>query len=165
LPGAAKLESFGPEPPAKPLPRADPNTLPLPSAPNPEAVVLPKPKPETGLSPERPPKPPVVVVDVELGDFAPASEPKPDVDDAAAPPKTLGLDAPIAPNGEVVDEARELKPELANAEADVCGLSLRPLPNVGLGEDARDFCDVSESADVALESRGSAAAICDVSGG
>ena len=79
LSGAAKLESFGPEPTAKPLPSADPNTLPLPSAPNPEVDVLPNPNPEAGLSPDRPPKPLVVIVDVELGDFAPPSAPKPDV--------------------------------------------------------------------------------------
>lgn len=136
-PGAAKLESFGPEPPAKPLPRADPNTLPFPSAPNPDVDVLPNPNPEPGLSPDSPPKPLVMVVVVELGDFVPASAPKPDV--VAPPPKTLGLDAAIEPKGDVLDAARALKPELAKAEADVCGLSLRPLPNVGFGEDAGDF--------------------------
>jgi hypothetical protein len=141
------------------LPRVDPNTLPLPGVPNPDVDVLPNPNPEAGLSPDRPPKPLVVIVDVELADFAPASEPKPDVDEF--PPKTLGLDAPITPNGEVLDAARELKPELAKAEADVCGLSLKPLPNASFGEDTEDFLDVSESADVVLfVSWGSTAAIC-----
>jgi hypothetical protein len=81
LPGAAKLESFGPEPPANPLPSADPNTLPLPSAPNPDVDVLPNPKPDGGLSPERPPKLLVVIVDVGLGDFALVRVLKPDVVD------------------------------------------------------------------------------------
>jgi hypothetical protein len=67
------------------------------------------------------------------------------------PPKTLGFDAPIAPNGEVLDAARELKPELAKAEVDVCDFSLRPLPNIGLGEGADDLLDVSESADVVVD--------------
>jgi hypothetical protein len=81
LPGAAKLESFGPEPPVKPLPSADPKTLPLPSPPKPDGDALPKPNPDAGLSPDRPPKPVSVVVEVELGDFAPASALNPEVID------------------------------------------------------------------------------------
>jgi hypothetical protein len=66
------------------------------------------------------------------------------------PPKTLGFDAPIVPKGEVLDPARELKPELAKAEAEVCGLSSRTLPNVGFGEDADAFLDMSGSVEVVL---------------
>jgi hypothetical protein len=71
------------------------------------------------------------------------------------PPKTLGFDAAMAPNGEVLDAARELKPELAKAEAEVCGFWLRPLPNVGFGDDAGDFLDVSESVFAVEVSEGS----------
>ena len=65
-----------------------------------------------------------MIVDVELGGFAPASAPKPDVVGWVFPPNTLGFDEAIAPKGEVLDPVRVLKPELAKAEADVCGLSL-----------------------------------------
>jgi len=153
--GAAKLESFGPEPPAKPFPRAEPNTLPLPSPPKPDEAEPPKPNPEDGWVPDKPPKPVVVVVDVELEDFVLANPPKPDVEDWVAPPKTLGLDALIVPNGDVVEEAREPNPELAKAEADVWGTSV-----FSFGESSEVFFDGSFSADAVLLSRGSAAAAC-----
>ena len=43
----------------------------------------------------------------------------------------LGLLAPRLPNGDVLVFAKEAKPELANADADVFGFSL---PDVVLGE-------------------------------
>jgi hypothetical protein len=128
--GAAKLESLGPDPPAKPLPRVDPNTLPLFNPPNPEVVApLPNAKPEPGLSPVAPPKLVDGTVEVVVGDFAPPRAPKPDVVVLGFPPNTLGFDAPSVPNGEELVDAKDAKPELAKAEDDVCGLSLSVLPN------------------------------------
>jgi hypothetical protein len=102
LTGAAKLDNFGPDPPAKPLPRAEPNTLPLPSPPNPEVVAPPNPppnpNPEAGLFSDVP-RPVVVIVDVVVDDFAPKA-PNPDV--LTLPLKTLGFDAPMVPNGEAL---------------------------------------------------------------
>lgn len=65
----------------------------------------------------------------------------------------------------MLDAAREPKPELAKAEADVCGFPLRPLPNVGFGKDAGDFLVVSESTDGLVVSAGSLAVISCVCGG
>jgi hypothetical protein len=78
FPGAAKLDNFGPAPPAKPLPSFDPKALPPERPPNPEVVPLPKPKPVAGLSPAKAPNPLPVVVGVVFEDFA-ANAPKPDV--------------------------------------------------------------------------------------
>jgi hypothetical protein len=91
---AAKLDSFGPDPPAKPFPRAEPNTLPLPRASNPE-VAPPKPNPD-GLFSDFP-RPVVVIVEVIVDDF-PLKAPNPDVLTLLL--KTLGFDAPMVPNGE-----------------------------------------------------------------
>ena len=77
FPGAAKDDSFGPAPPANPLPSLDPNTLPLDRPPNPEVVPLPKPKPDAGLSPVKAPNPLAGVVDDKTEGF-PAKAPKPD---------------------------------------------------------------------------------------
>jgi hypothetical protein len=76
-----------------------------------------------------------VVVDVGLEGFAAPNAPKPDVVDCVLPPNMLGLEAPRLPNGDVLAFAKEAKPEVANAEADVCGLSL---PEV-------DLCEVVSS--------------------
>jgi hypothetical protein len=135
FPGAAKLDSFGPAPPANPLPSFDPNTLPLERPPNPEVAPLPNPKPVAGLSPDKAPNPLTVVVEVGLGGFAAANAPKPDVVDCELPPNMLGLDAPRLPNGDVLAFAKDAKPELANADVAVCGLSLTEV----------DLCEVVSS--------------------
>lgn len=76
---------------------------------------------------------------VVVGDLLSFNAPKPD---GFPPPKTLGLEAPTVPNGEELDEAREAKPEVANADVDVCGLLLaRVLPKTGFGEEFRDRFD------------------------
>jgi hypothetical protein len=64
------------------------------------------------------------------------------------------------PNGDVFEAAKELKPELANADDDVCGLSLSPLPNVGLDDNSGDFLDVLESAGVVLVVSEVSCAVC-----
>lgn len=151
FPGAAKLDSFGPEPPANPLPIAEPNALPLPRAPNPE-VDDPDPNAKVApgfISPE--PRTPVVVV-VVLDCFALARPPNPDGAVCPPPPKTLGFEAPIVPNGEVAEADRAPKPEFMKVEED-CGLSLRVLPNTCFAAVDVSF-EVSDSADTFLESDG-----------
>lgn len=71
-----------------------------------------------------------MVVVVALSDLFPEA-PNPEAWDL--PPKTLGFEAPIVPNGDDDEEDKDAKPELANAEADViCVVLLRnALPNVG----------------------------------
>lgn len=130
LVGAAKLDSLGPEPPAKPFPRAVPKTLPEANPPNPEVgAPVPNAKPDAGLFPVAIPKPPVGTVLVVL-DFPAAKAPNPEVVVLELPPKTLGFDAARVPNGEELDPANDAKPEFAKAEEDVCGLSVIALPNV-----------------------------------
>jgi len=126
LPGAAKLESFSPDPPAKPLAKLAPNPLPLLSAPNP-VVGAPKPllKPDAPLSPDVVPSP---VGAAGLLEFAPAKIPNPDVVGVILDPNTLGLEAPMVPNGEVVEPAKAPNPEAANADA--AGFSPSMLPNI-----------------------------------
>ena len=123
FPGAAKLESFGPAPPANPFPSLEPNTLPVASPPKPDVVPEPKPNPVVDLSPEVSPPNPLVAGAVDAGNFAAASAPNPDGAGCAVPLKMLGFVAPRLPNGELEDAARDAKPELANAEAEVFGLS------------------------------------------
>jgi hypothetical protein len=146
LTGAAKLESFGPDPPANPLPKEELNALPLPSPPKPDVVEPPpNPKPNVGLSPI------VVVVVVVVGDLELANPPNPDEMVWALLPNTLGCDAPIAPKGEEAEEARDAKPEFAKAEVDVCALSPNVLPNIGLGGGRGDLFE-----DSAVEATGCA---------
>lgn len=118
---AAKLESLGPDPPANPLLSFEPNTLPVPRPPKPELVLPPNENPLAGLPLKAPNPLGAVDVVVELEEAA-ASAPNPDGAADALPPNTLGVVELILPNG---DEpvARDAKPELANAEADVCGFS------------------------------------------
>lgn len=77
MPGAAKLESFDPNPEANPFPKVDPKTLPFPPPrpPNPKLVPPPNPKLIAGF---------VLGGDVESaggsvdGAFAAAKAPNPD---------------------------------------------------------------------------------------
>ena len=62
----------------------------------------------------------------------------------------LGFDAPTVPNGEVLDAARELKPELAKAEGDVSDFWFRSLSTVVFGEVASDVSSALGSVDVLL---------------
>lgn len=132
FPGAAKLESFGPAPPANPFPSLEPKTLPLASPPNPDVVPLPKPNPDVDLSLEASPPNPLVAGVVEVEGFAVANAPKPEVADCVVPLKMLGFVAPRLPNGEFAEAARDAKPELANAEAEVFGLSWDMLVGISL---------------------------------
>jgi hypothetical protein len=69
-----------------------------------------------GLSPDVAPNPLIVVVVVELGDFALAKAPKPELVDGMLPLNMLGFVAPRLPNGEVLEAASDANPELANAD-------------------------------------------------
>lgn len=79
-------------------------------------------------------------MELEVGDVVElvvgleAKAPNPEGDDIALPPKTLGLDAPVVPNGDVVADARAPNPELAN-------LSLDVLPNTDFGGFSVDDVD------------------------
>lgn len=73
---------------------------------------------------------------VELAGLAEAKDPNPESGAFAPEPKTLGVDAPIVPNGEVLADAKAPNPELANLSPDV-------LPNVDLIGFSVDDVDVS----------------------
>jgi hypothetical protein len=76
-----------------------------------------------GLSPDVAPKPLIVVVVVELSDFASAKVPKPDLVDGIFPLNMLGFVAPRLPNGDVLEAASDAKPELTNADEVVFAFS------------------------------------------
>jgi hypothetical protein len=57
----------------------------------------------------------------------------------------------------VLAAAREAKPELANADADVCGISFNLLPNVGFSDDSESL-NTLMSPDVFIFSGGTVAA-------
>jgi hypothetical protein len=133
FPGAAKLESFGPTLPAKPFPSLEPKILPLPSPAKPDDAPLPNPNPVVGFPPKAPKPLTAGVVVVDVVDPALANAPNPDILVLAAlTPNTLGFVAPRLPKGEVLELARDANPEVANAEADVCGLSLDMVKDKGL---------------------------------
>ena len=133
FPGAAKLESLGPNPPAKPLLNFDPKTLPLARPPNPDDAPVPNPKPDDGFAAKDPNPLGAGAVVVDVADPELANDPKPDVPESP-PPNTLGFEAPRLPKPDVLEDARDAKPELAKAEFDVWG----GFASVILGE-GRDF--------------------------
>lgn len=59
-------------------------------------------------------------------------------------PKTLGFDAARVANPDVLEVAREPKPEFANAVADVWALSFVLLPNANPGDISGDIIGGSE---------------------
>ena len=69
-----------------------------------------------GLSPDVAPNPLIVVVVVELGDFALANAPKPELVGSMLPLNMLDFVAPRLPKGEVLEAASDANPELANAD-------------------------------------------------
>jgi hypothetical protein len=111
----------------------EPKTLPLPSPAKPDDAPVPNPNPVVGFPPKAP-KPLIAgVVVVDVVDPALANAPNPDVLVLAALlPNTLGFVAPRLPKGEVLELARDANPEVANAEADVCDLSLDMVKDKGL---------------------------------
>jgi hypothetical protein len=165
VPEAAKLESLGPVPAAKP-----PNPLPNPppNAPNPLVAVVPNPELDVlpdGVVP-RLPKPDFTAVGSEVPEVADDNAPNPETCGLAPAPNTEGFPARAA-NPEVLEAAKEPKPELANDVGDVWGWSFRILPNTALTDVSWEVVEalgcevvvviVSEESEIAISCKNSLA--------